>query len=98
MEKFKECKAVSVWDNGTVVKTKAKLFEEGNISYFESDLAEVEGVNSLEDEYLEFPDGNTLQICQNCHEGVATLVIEEGVGKQLLEIKVCSSCGERMND
>lgn len=51
---------VSVWDGGTAVRTDCK-FDEETKRAFDIDTADVDGLDSLDEEYVELGDGTEIR-------------------------------------
>lgn len=64
------CIFISVWD-GVTFRSPALLHEDGSIEITECRY-DVDGVEVLEREYLEMPNGSEFPVCSSCHEHVAT--------------------------
>ena len=80
---------VSVWDDGTEIRTNATLDEEtGHIEAEQSDDPCDHG--SLVREYFEDEDGNEYEVCPDCHEYIMKTVMIDGIGQCLDECRVCS--------
>ena len=73
---------VTVWDGGREIRTKA-LFDPltGEVHSLESVEADVE---VLENEFIEFPNGDTMDVCKTCHEYVERTVMVPGNTKGIL--------------
>lgn len=82
------CELVTIWDGGTEIRTKAQFIQAtGEVIPLES--TSVEGVNVLEHEYIEFEDGEALDVCRTCHEYVLNNVM---IGKTSLEeVRECTN-------
>ena len=80
---------VSVWDDGTEIRTNATLDEEtGHIEAEQSDDPCDHG--SLVREYFEDEDGEEYEVCPECHEYIMKTVMLDGIGQCLDECRVCS--------
>jgi phage baseplate assembly protein gpV len=81
------CELITVWDGGTEIRTPA---------LYDSETGEVESLSSsdapvevLEKEYIEFADGNTIQVCTHCHEYTLKDVVRPSAGKVLVDDVEC---------
>jgi len=80
---------VSVWDDGTEIRTPAILDEtSGSV---DAETADVENLDILEREYFESSDGEEYEICPECHEYILKTVMKDGIGSTLYEALVCSN-------
>lgn len=81
---------VSVWDDGTKIRTNATLDEEtGHIEAEQSDDPCDHG--SLVREYFENEDGDEYEVCSECHCYILKTVMKDGIGSCLDECRVCSN-------
>lgn len=80
-------KFVSEWDYGTVETAGTLDMKTGEITT--ESVEAKDGV--LEREYFEGQDGEEYEVCSTCHEFIMKTEINEGVGKQLHEDRVCSN-------
>jgi hypothetical protein len=80
----------SVWDNGTII-TDANL-DETSGKLVSGDLVDVgNDFEHLINEYFEDSDGNTYDICPNCHEYILkTVMVDDNTGNGIHEEHVCS--------
>ena len=84
---------VSVWDDGTEIRTPATLdTETGEV---DAETADIENLDILQREYFEsdesFNSGEEYDICPECHEYILKTVMKEGIGSTLYEDRVCSN-------
>lgn len=84
---------VSVWDDGTEIRTPAILDEtSGSV---DTESSEVENVDILQREYFESSEfsnaGEEYEICPECHEYILKTVMKDGIGNTLEEVNVCSN-------
>lgn len=80
---------VSVWDDGTEIRTNATLDEEtGHIDIEISEDDEYHG--SLVREYFEDEDGEEYEVCPECHEYIMKTVMKDSIGSCIEECRVCS--------
>jgi hypothetical protein len=79
---------VSVWDNGSI-RTPAELnTETGEVT---TESVEANGMEHLIEEWFEGEDGEEYEVCPECHEFITKVVVKEGIGKTLYEVRVCSN-------
>lgn len=88
---------VSVWDGDITLKSNALYDEEsGQVDVLESH--DVEGLDSLDEEYIELENGTRLDVCRHCHEGIPKVSMDENPNdpkdKTLYEHLTCPVCGE----
>lgn len=68
MKELENIKHVTVWDDGdTSIETNGVLYPNG---FVESETVEVNGVTSLDREYIIKKDDSELNVCPDCHEYV----------------------------
>lgn len=83
-----KCEFTSVWSDGSIVTTPAIYYpEERRVEAEASDSADPDGY--LEREFIEFEDGDTLEVCIDCHEYTLKPVMVPGVGHCLDESLEC---------
>ena len=90
------CKFVSVWDGGVTVVTEAEFDEKtGEVT---ADTAEVCGLQTLEREFIELPNGDEIEVCPDCHEYILKTVMEPDA-EGYSEVQHCSNpeCEEMMD-
>lgn len=80
---------VSVWDDGTEIRTPAILDETSGA--IDAETADVENVDILQREYFESSDCEEYEICPECHEYILKTVMRDGVGHTYNEVRVCSN-------
>lgn len=81
---------ISVWDDGTEIRTNATLDEEtGYIEAEQSDDTCDHG--SLVREYFENENGDEYEVCSECHCYILKTVMKDGIGSCLDECRVCSN-------
>lgn len=84
---------VSVWDDGTEIRTPAILDETSGA--VDAETSDIENLEILQREFFESSDfansGEEFEICPECHEYILKTVMKEGVGKTLYEAQVCSN-------
>ncbi len=80
-------KFVSIWDEGTKIRANSKYNPETKEI---SDVQEmnVDGLEVLEQEYIELPNGARLEVCQNCHRHTLVLVMRS---IEVLECPICDA-------
>ena len=84
---------VSVWDDGTEIRTPAILDEtSGSV---DTETADIENLDILQREYFEsdesFNAGEEYEICPECHEYILKTVMKDGIGNSYDEVRVCSN-------
>ena len=91
---------VSEWACGREIRTPAFFFTE--TGYCSAEMTEEdieEDLINLEREYFEMPDGDELEICQDCHEYALRTVMVDAPGSTttLIETSECpnSDCPSR---
>lgn len=82
------CTFVSVWDGDITLRSRA-IYHKDDHSVEVLETHDVDGLNHLDREYIELPDGEELTICPTCHEYVLVPVMIEGVGKSLVQDREC---------
>ncbi len=87
MRKPIKCEFTSVWSDRSVVTTPATYYPEE--SRVEAKLSSSTPEGYLEREFIEFEDGDTLEVCPDCHEYVLKLIMVPGIGHTLNEHFVC---------
>jgi len=83
-----KCTFVSVWDGDVTLRSRA-IYHTDDHSIEVLEMHDVDGLDTLEREYVELPDGDELQVCPFCHEHVLVPAMVEGVGKSLTETYEC---------
>ena len=86
------CQFVSVWGSNIAVSTEATYDPDTKTFEILETADDDDNQDVLIREYLEFPDGETLDVCTQCHDRVLETRMIEGVGKSLEERKVCPDC------
>ena len=83
---------VSVWDDGTEIRTPATL--DTATGEVDAEIADVENLDILQREYFEsdesFNAGEEYEICPECHTFILTTIMRDGIGHTYNEVKVCS--------
>jgi hypothetical protein len=84
---------VSVWDSGEEIRTPAELdTETGEVT---TESVQANDVETLVNEYFESSEfsngGGIFEICPECHEYILKDVMNEGIGKTLYEVQVCTN-------
>jgi hypothetical protein len=90
------CVFVSVWDGDVTLRSRA-IYHRHDHSVEVLETHDVDGLEHLDREYVEMPDGEELRVCPECHEYVLKPVMVEGVGKSLTQDYECPSptCGNK---
>jgi hypothetical protein len=86
------CSFTSVWDSddGTHITTPCTYHPAtGEVNPDVSTGSDPDGI--LMREFITLKDGSEIDVCTTCHGFVLTSSMNEGVGKQLHESKVCSN-------
>jgi hypothetical protein len=83
---------VSIWDDGTEIRTPAVLDEKtGEV---DAETADVENLDILQREYFESDEfanaGEEYEICPECHTFILRTVMKDGIGHTYNEVRVCS--------
>jgi hypothetical protein len=95
------CTFVSVWDGGIVLRSKA-IYNPNTKEVEVLETFDVDGLEVLEDEYIEFEDGDTKEVCRECHMGILESKMEESKvdrkDKTLYEIVRCPICDTQFVD
>ena len=81
------CQLVTVWDGGTEIRTNA-FFNKKTKEVISHEAVDAE-VEVLEQEYIEFEDGETREICKTCHSFVLVPRMVPS-GKTLVEVNLCA--------
>lgn len=92
MSKIK-CQFVSVWDGSTSLNSDA-IYDPDDKTFEVIGTVAVDGVELLDREYLEMPDGDELEVCTQCHERILETRMVPGIGHDLDEVQVCPDCDE----
>lgn len=91
------CTFVSVWDDRIELHSKA-VYDSKHESVEVLEIHEVDGLDILVEEYIEFPDKSTLDVCTQCHEGILKTTMEPNeinpMDKHLYEVTRCTVCGD----
>lgn len=82
------CAFVSVWDGDTVLRSRA-IYHKDDRSVEVLETHDVDGLEILDREYIELPDGDELEVCPSCHEYVLKPVMVDGVGNSYDETSEC---------
>jgi hypothetical protein len=78
----------SVWSDGTIITTPATYDPAtGEVT---AKTVDVDPDACLVREYITLQDDEEIDVCMVCHSYVMKTVMEEGVGKSLKEVKICS--------
>jgi hypothetical protein len=80
---------VSVWDDGTEIRTSAILDETSGA--VDAETADVENLDILQREFFESSDCEEYEICPECHEYILHTCMEPGIGHNLDEVKRCKN-------
>lgn len=79
---------VSLWDEGTI-STPAELdTETGEVTTESVDVNNFEHLN--EEWFEDKEDGEEYEVCTVCHEFILKTIMDEGIGKSLIERQICS--------
>lgn len=89
---------VSVWDDGVKICTDGEYNpdtkEISNIQVCDN----VEELDILEQEYIELPNGERLEVCQDCHNHVLTSAMvknnHDEHDESVSEVLLCTACEE----
>ena len=84
-----KCVFVSVWDGDVTLRSRA-IYHKDDRSIEVLETHDVDGLETLDREYIVLPDGDELEVCTTCHEYVLKPAMVEGVGKSLDEIMECA--------
>lgn len=89
------CAFISIWDGGVELRSRA-FFHKDSESVEVLDIHDAEGLETLEEEFIVFADGSTMDVCPSCHEGVLKTTMEphpdNPMDKTLYEIVRCTVC------
>ena len=83
-----KCTFVSVWDGNVILRSRA-VYHKDDHSVEVLETHDVDGLDTLNREYIQLPDGNELEVCRDCHESVLKTVMIDGICKSLLEVMRC---------
>jgi hypothetical protein len=84
-----KCAFVSVWDGDITLRSRAIYHKDtGEVEVLETH--DIDGLQFMNREYIELPDGEELPVCTTCHEYVLRPAMVEGVGKSLAETMECA--------
>lgn len=91
-----KCVFVSVWDGDITLRSPA-IYHKHDHSVEVLETHDVDGLDHLDREYVEMPDGEERRVCPTCHDHVLVPVMVEGVGKSLVQDYECPSptCGNK---
>ena len=86
-----EAKYKTVWDGGVEIVTNCEYDPQtGAIMFTEVSDDGVEGLNCLDREYIELPDGEEIEVCRNCHEyTVKAVMVPDRYNNTLIEEMAC---------
>lgn len=88
-----KCAYISVWDTNIQLRSRA-IYHQDTKEVEVLEMHDIDGLSTLEREYILFPDGTIMDICLSCHIGILeTRLIPNPNNpddKQLYEIKECS--------
>ncbi len=79
----------TVWDDGVEITTPATLDTETGEVCAES--VDMDGLDILEEEYFKDEQGNTYNVCPQCHEYIVVVSMEDGIGHNLDEHHRCKN-------
>jgi hypothetical protein len=79
---------VSVWEEGTVQTEGTLDTKDGSIT---CKSVESDDLGCLEREYFEDQDGDTYEVCTECHEYILKTAMNPGMGHDLNEEQECSN-------
>jgi len=80
---------VSVWDGGTEIRTSGCY--DPKTGRVESQKTSDAPVKVLDREYIEFLNGDEMDVCPVCHEYVLKTAMKEADGTNLEQVEVCSN-------
>jgi Pyruvate/2-oxoacid:ferredoxin oxidoreductase delta subunit len=81
---------VSLWSCGSAIETPATLNPAtGQVS---AESSQIQPTGNLEKEEFIYPDGDSHEVCPECHEYILKPVLTETTGKQLVQAHTCKGC------
>ena len=84
------CEFVSIWDGGVELRSPA-FFDrkDGSVTVLKAQSGD--GVEHLDREFIELPNGDELEVCLTCHESVMKTITD--LSSKTLEIEgaACSN-------
>ncbi|HRZ18687.1 MAG TPA: hypothetical protein P5136_01405 [Methanofastidiosum sp.] len=84
---------ISIWDGGIELRSRA-IFHKDEQEIEVLEMHDVDGLETLEKEYIIFPNGFEEKVCPICHEGIMLKKYAphpvNDQDKSIYEIEVCS--------
>jgi len=85
-----KCGFTNVWDDGSQITTACDYDPvTGEVT---PQMSKAIPKGSCVREYITlYPSGEEIDVCRTCHEYILRTELEEGIGRQLLEVKHCTN-------